>query len=316
MSTVVKLTSESDADEVSAETNRMPEDAVAAQPGAATPSMTVRSVSVAQRDARKAKVKERINAIIRSVVLPVLTFLIVIGIWSFIHQEVTADIPSPAATWAHAKDVFASPFYNHGPNDMGIGWQVLYSLGRVMAGFVLAVMVGIPVGFLMGMSETFRRAWQPLIQILRPVSPLAWLPIGLLLFKGVNPSAIFVIFITCIWPTLLNTAAGVRSIPEDYMNVARVMKLGKWEITRRILLPATMPFIITGMRLSLSIAWMVIVAAEMLTGGVGIGFYVWDEWNNLNVSSIIVAIFVIGGVGIALELMMNVVQKRFDYTQR
>ncbi len=245
--------------------------------------------------------------------LPAITFLIVIAIWSFIHSDIAKDVPSPLATWKHAIDVFSHPFYNAGPNDMGIGWQLLYSLGRVLSGFGLAVVVGIPVGFLMGMSETFERAWQPLVQILRPVSPLAWLPIGLLLFKAVDPSAIFVIFITCIWPTVMNTAAGVKAIPKDYLNVSRVLQLSKWETTRRILLPATLPYIVTGMRLSLGIAWMVIVAAEMLTGGIGIGFYVWDEWNNLNVKSIIVAIVLIGLVGMLLEAGMMLVQKRLDY---
>jgi nitrate/nitrite transport system permease protein len=258
----------------------------------------------------------RLARLAQGIFLPAVTFGIVIGIWAIIHSEVAHGVPSPLTTWHRAVEIFSDPFYSNGPNDMGIAWQVLYSLGRVMAGFGLAVAVGIPVGFLMGMSETCRRAWQPLVQILRPVSPLAWLPIGLLLFKAVNPSAIFVIFITCIWPTLLNTAAGVRAIPQDYLNVSRVLQLGKWEITRRILLPATMPYIITGMRLSLSIAWMVIVAAEMLTGGIGIGFYVWDEWNNLNVSSIIVAIVIIGLVGIVLELGMNLFQRRFDYSLR
>jgi nitrate/nitrite transport system permease protein len=211
--------------------------------------------------------------------------------------------------------VLAHPFYENGPNDMGIGWQVSYSLGRVMAGFALAALVGIPVGFIMGSSENFSRAWQPLIQILRPVSPLAWLPIGLLLFKAVNPSAIFVIFITSIWPMIVNTAAGVKAIPKDYMNVAAILRLGRFEVTRKILLPATLPHVLTGMRLSLNIAWMVIVAAEMLTGGIGIGFYVWDEWNNLNVPSIIVAIGIIGVVGIVLESVMNLIQRHFDYNR-
>ncbi len=269
---------------------------------------------VRRAEARREEARARTRAWLLRFLLPVLTFAIVVGIWGFLHEEVSRALPAPSTTWEAAKDIFAHPFYQNGPNDMGIGWQVLYSLGRVLVGFGLAVAVAIPVGFLMGMSETFERAWQPLIQVLRPVSPLAWLPIGLLLFRSVNPSAVFVIFITCIWPTLLNTAAGVKAIPQDYMNVARVLQLGKWEITRRILLPATLPYIITGMRLSLGIAWMVIVAAEMLTGGIGIGFYVWDEWNNLNVSSIIVAIVVIGSVGILLELMMTLVQRRFDYT--
>jgi len=159
--------------------------------------------------------RERANALAQSVILPAITFLIVLGIWVFVHNEVSHAIPSPSATWHRAVEMLSHPFYSNGPNDMGVGWQVLYSLGRVSAGFGLAVLVGIPVGFIMGMSPTFQRAWQPLIQILRPVSPLAWLPIGLLLFRAVDPSAIFVIFITCIWPTLLNTAAGVKAIPQD-----------------------------------------------------------------------------------------------------
>jgi len=258
---------------------------------------------------------EKGNNLARALLLPMITFLIVLGIWSFIHAQVSSEIPAPSETWEAAVEIFSDPFYSEGPNDMGIGWQVAYSLGRVLSGFALAVLVGIPVGFIMGVSPVFERAWSPLIQILRPVSPLAWLPIGLLLFKAVNPSAIFVIFITSIWPVIINTFTGVRTIPKDYMNVAKVLQLGTFEITRKILLPATLPHIITGMRLSLSIAWMVIVAAEMLTGGIGIGFYIWDEWNNLNVNSIIVAIGVIGVVGITLESVMQWIQNRFSYPQ-
>ncbi len=248
--------------------------------------------------------------------LPLLTFLVLLAAWAIVQAHVAPELPSPKAAAERALEIFADPFRDAGPNDKGIGWQLLYSLGRVAAGFGLAVLVAIPVGFLMGASRTFDTAWQPLVQILRPVSPLAWLPIGLLLFKAVNPSAIFVIFITCIWPTLLNTAAGVRAIPRDYMNVARVLKLNPIEVATKILLPAARPYILAGMRLSLGIAWMVIVAAEMLTGGIGIGFYVWDEWNNLNVASIIVAIVVIGLVGMALEGLMNAVQRRLDPTAR
>lgn len=256
---------------------------------------------------------ERSPVIILNVVLPLATFAIVIAAWMLVQQEWVPAFPTPAAVWHRAVELFTHPFYDNGPNDMGIGWQVLYSLGRVSAGFALAVAVGIPVGLLIGTSRVFRAAWLPLVQILRPVSPLAWLPIGLLLFKSVNPSAIFVVFITCIWPTVLNTAAGVEAIPKDYMNVAAVLQLRPLEVMRRILLPAALPYIVTGMRLSLGIAWMVIVAAEMLTGGVGIGFYIWDEWNNLNVPSIIVCIGLIGAVGIGLEAAMTAVQRRFDY---
>jgi len=254
-----------------------------------------------------------IPRLIRALAPPLVTLSVVLLAWSFVSTHLAPDIPGPEATFDRAKEVLAHPFYVYGPNDMGIGWQVLYSLGRVLGGFALAVLVGIPVGFLVGMSRGMRRALGPLIQILKPVSPLAWLPIGLLLFKAVDPSAVFVIFITSIWPIILNTAAGVQEIPRDYMNVARVLNLSPGEVAVKILLPAARPHILTGMRLSLGIAWMVIVAAEMLTGGIGIGFYVWDEWNNLNVASIIVAILLIGVVGIALEAAMNWAQRRFDY---
>ncbi|WP_417318593.1 nitrate ABC transporter permease [Emcibacter sp.] len=262
---------------------------------------------------RMKPIEDLMRSLVHRFFLPGLTFLLCIGIWVAIQTSVAPDLPGPVETWEKAKEIFAEPFYVYGPNDMGIGWQVLYSIGRVLAGFALATIVGVPVGFMIGLSDTFSKAWTPLIKILRPVSPLAWLPIGLLIFKAVNPSAIFVIFITSIWPVIINTAAGVRTIPEDYMNVASVLKLGRLDVARKILLPATLPHILTGMQLSLSTAWMVIVAAEMLTGGIGIGFYIWDEWNNLSVTSIIVAILVIGCVGILLEACMGLVQRRFSY---
>ncbi|MEW5707805.1 MAG: nitrate ABC transporter permease [Pseudomonadota bacterium] len=255
-------------------------------------------------------------AALTSMSLAGLTFLIVLGAWAFMQEHIATELPTPGQTWDRAVELLANPFYDNGPNDKGIGWQLAYSLARVGAGFGLAALVGIPVGFLMGMSVTFHRAWQPLIQVLRPVSPLAWLPIGLLLFKAVNPSAVFVIFITSIWPMIINTAAGVRAVPKDYLNVAAVLKLGPLEVARKVMLPAALPYVITGMRLSLGIAWMVIVAAEMLTGGIGIGFFVWDEWNNLSVPSIIVAIVLIGAVGIVLEAVMNALSRRFDYNAR
>jgi nitrate/nitrite transport system permease protein len=260
--------------------------------------------------------RARNQRIALTLMLPAFTFLLVLAGWSYVQQHIAPELPTVSDTWDHAKSVLSDPFYDTGPNDKGIGWQLLYSLGRVGAGFGLAALVGIPLGFLMGMSANVQRALSPLIQILRPVSPLAWLPIGLLVFKAVNPSAIFVIFITCIWPMILNTATGVKAIPQDYLNVASVLKLGRLELVRRILFPATLPYVVTGMRLSLGVAWMVIVAAEMLTGGIGIGFWVWDEWNNLYVPSIILAIGLIGAVGIALDGMMGLLQMRLDYTKR
>jgi nitrate/nitrite transport system permease protein len=287
--------------------------AVASQPPAIAPAVPPGGEPAAHR---RPPNRERNRRIALTLLLPLLTFLAVLAGWSALQKTVAPELPTPAATWTHATSVLADPFYENGPNDMGIGWQLLYSLGRVGAGFGLAALVGIPLGFLMVMSVNVQRAFSPLIQILRPVSPLAWLPIGLLVFKAVDPSAIFVIFITCIWPMILNTAAGVKAIPQDYMNVAAVLKLGKFELARRILFPATLPYVVTGMRLSLGVAWMVIVAAEMLTGGIGIGFWVWDEWNNLNVPSIILAIAIIGLVGIALDLVMGLAQSRLDYTKR
>lgn len=250
-----------------------------------------------------------------NIILPTLTFAVVIAIWMLVQVKIAPELPTPLQTWEAAKTIFANPFYINSANDMGIGWQILYSLGRVMSGFALATLIGVPLGFALGMSKFMSMALQPLIQILRPVSPLAWLPIGLLVFKAVNPSAIFVIFITSIWPVIINTAVGVRSVPQDYMNVAAVLRLHPLEIAWRIILPSALPYIITGMRLSLGIAWMVIVAAEMLTGGIGIGFYIWDQWNNLNVPSIIVAILVIGIIGIILESLMSVIQHYFDYSR-
>ena len=247
---------------------------------------------------------------------PVLGLALLLGIWALVSLSSGSSIPSPAATWQQAVTVFSDPFYRKGPNDQGVGWNVLMSLERVALGFGLAAAVGIPAGFLIGRFEFLGRMCNPLISLLRPVSPLAWLPIGLLVFKGANPAAIWTIFICSIWPMVINTAVGVQRVPQDYMNVARVLNLSEWKILTRILFPATLPYMLTGVRLAVGTAWLVIVAAEMLTGGVGIGFWVWDEWNNLNVKNIIIAIFVIGIVGLALEQMLLFLAKRFSYETR
>jgi nitrate/nitrite transport system permease protein len=227
-----------------------------------------------------------------------------------------SEFPGPVSTWAAAVELFADPFYDNGPNDLGIGWNVLASLQRVGIGFGLAAALGIPLGFAIGRFQFLRTATDPVISLLRPVSPLAWLPIGLLVFKDANLSAIWVIFICSVWPMIINTAAGVRAVPQDYLNVARVLDLPESKVITKIFLPAVLPYILTGVRLSVGTAWLVIVAAEMLTGGVGIGFWVWDEWNNLNVEHIIIAIFVIGIVGLMLEYVLMLVAKRFSYEAR
>ena len=247
------------------------------------------------------------------VIPPLAGMALLVAIWGLLTQK-GGPFPTPAATFDAAVKLFAHPFYENGPNDQGIGWNILFSLQRVAVGFGLAAVVGIPLGFVIGRFALLNRMVSPLISLLKPVSPLAWLPIGLLVFKSANPAAIWTIFICSIWPMVINTAVGVQRVPEDYLNVARVLKLSEWKIATRILLPSVMPYMLTGMRLSVGTAWLVIVAAEMLTGGVGIGFWVWDEWNNLNVAHIIIAIFVIGIVGLLLEWALMAVAKRFDYS--
>lgn len=243
---------------------------------------------------------------------PMFGILMLLAVWTLISQQ-SPNLPGPIKTWISALELFSHPFYDNGPNDMGVGWNILASLQRVALGFSLAALVGIPLGFIIGRFEFVARMAAPVISLLRPVSPLAWLPIGLLVFKAANPAAIWVIFISAIWPMVINTAVGVSKVPQDYMNVAKVLNLSEWKIVTKILFPFVLPYMMTGVRLSIGVAWLVIVAAEMLTGGVGIGFWVWDEWNNLNVEHIIIAIFIVGLVGLLLELMLTKIAQRFSY---
>ena len=246
---------------------------------------------------------------------PAMGFGLLLLIWEAVSLQSGGTFPGPAETWKQAVTVFSDPFYSKGPNDQGVGWNVLSSLQRVALGFGLAALVGIPAGFAIGRFPFLARMFNPLISLLRPVSPLAWLPIGLLVFKGANPAAIWTIFICSIWPMVINTAVGVQRVPSDYMNVARVLNLSEWKIVTRILFPAVLPYMLTGVRLAVGTAWLVIVAAEMLTGGVGIGFWVWDEWNNLNVKNIIIAIFVIGIVGLVLEYALIKLASAFTFEE-
>lgn len=243
---------------------------------------------------------------------PVIGLALFVMVWQLLSQS-TPNLPSPGKTWVSAVELFSDPFYRNGPNDQGIGWNILNSLERVGIGFGLAALIGIPLGFMIGRFKFLNGMLSPIISLLRPVSPLAWLPIGLLVFQAANPASIWVIFISSIWPIIINTAVGVTRVPQDYLNVARVLNLSEWKIMTRILFPAVLPYMMTGIRLSIGVAWLVIVAAEMLTGGVGIGFWVWDEWNNLNVEHIIIAIFVVGIVGLLLEQMLLLLAKRFTY---
>ncbi|MDN8613886.1 nitrate ABC transporter permease [Variovorax ginsengisoli] len=261
------------------------------------------------------RVPRDFRAVWLRVLPPVLGFALLVLVWELVALKSTTGFPSPLATWQQALTVFSDPFYSKGPNDQGVGWNVLSSLQRVALGFGLAAAVGIPAGFAIGRFEFLSRMFNPLISLLRPVSPLAWLPIGLLVFKGANPAAIWTIFICSIWPMIINTAVGVQRVPSDYMNVARVLNLSEWKIFTKILFPAVLPYMLTGVRLAVGTAWLVIVAAEMLTGGVGIGFWVWDEWNNLNVANIIIAIFVIGIVGLVLEFALVKIATAFTFEE-
>ncbi len=256
--------------------------------------------------------RRRLQAISLQVVPPLLGIMLFLLGWQMLANFRT-ELPGPGETWASAVALFSDPFYVNGPNDMGIGWNILHSLGRVGLGFGMAAAVGIPLGFLIGRSAFASGMLSPIMGILRPVSPLAWLPIGLLVFQKAEPASIWVIFISSIWPMVLNTAAGVRQVPQDYLNVARVLNLSEWKVLTTILFPAVLPYLLTGVRLAIGVAWLVIVAAEMLTGGTGIGFWVWDEWNNLDVAHIIIAIFVVGFIGLLLEQGLVLLARRFQY---
>lgn len=253
-----------------------------------------------------------IRNLVAGLLPPVFGLMLLTAIWAVVAAR-SPGLPGPIPTWHAAVELFKDPFYVNNPNDMGIGWNILNSLKRVALGFSLAAAVGIPLGFLIGRYAFMAKMSAPIISLLKPVSPLAWLPIGLLVFKAANPAAIWVIFITAVWPMIINTAVGVSKVPQDYMNVARVLNLSEWKVITKILLPYVMPYMMTGVRLSIGTAWLVIVAAEMLTGGVGIGFWVWDEWNNLNVEHIITAIFIVGIVGLLLEQSLVLLAKRFSY---
>jgi len=285
--------------------------AIAAKPVAAT-AAPVRPLPAPEP---RARTPLDLRAFWMRVLPPLAGFGLLLLVWEIVAMRSTTGFPSPLTVWQQALTVFSDPFYSKGPNDQGVGWNVLSSLQRVALGFGLAALVGIPAGFAIGRFEFLARMFNPLISLLRPVSPLAWLPIGLLVFKGANPAAIWTIFICSIWPMVINTAVGVQRVPSDYMNVAKVLNLSEWKILTKILFPAVLPYMLTGVRLAVGTAWLVIVAAEMLTGGVGIGFWVWDEWNNLNVANIIIAIFVIGIVGLVLEFALIKLATAFTFEE-
>lgn len=242
-----------------------------------------------------------------AVLLPAIGFAGVLLLWWFAATFLTELMPTPLQALIDSAE-YANPFFRKGPGNLGLGWLLLASLRRVLLGFLLGAAVAIPLGFLIGMSREAMLIFNPLVQIFKPVSPLAWLPIALAIFNLAEPSAIFVIFITSLWPTIINTALGVSSINKDYLDVARVLEMPRWRRVTKIIWPASLPYIFTGLRISLGIAWLVIVAVEMLTGGLGIGFFVWDQWNRLNLSSVFLAVFVIGLTGLILDYALGRIQ--------
>ena len=258
----------------------------------------------------------------RGALVSVFLLVLFLGIWEGLNHKPAASealseyemlmggadqearVPPPSDVISLAVDELSNPFYDAGPNDKGIGIQLGYSIYRVLTGYFLAALVAIPIGFLIGMSPLMYKALNPFIQVLRPISPLAWMPLALFIIKDSELSAIFVIFICSIWPMLINTAFGVANVRQDWINVARTHELGALRTAIGVILPAAAPTILTGMRISIGIAWLVIVAAEMLVGGTGIGYYVWNEWNNLDLASVIFSILMIGVVGMLLDMAL------------
>ena len=237
-----------------------------------------------------------------TVVLPPLAVLtLFLLIWQVLASRTGSSLPPPTQVFADSRDLILHPFFDNGGTDKGLGFHILASLSRVAIGYAIAAVVGVGLGTLVGQSVYFMRGFDPIFQVLRTVPPLAWLPISLAAFRDGQPSAIFVIFITAVWPVIINTAAGIRNIPQDYRNVARVLQLNPYEYFTKIMVPAAAPYIFTGLRIGVGLSWLAIVAAEMLIGGVGIGFFIWDAWNSSLISDIIVALVYVGLVGFVLD---------------
>lgn len=256
---------------------------------------------------------KQLKAAARNVFWASAGFALLLGIWQMV-AIFSQDLSGPAETLPVLWAMLSHPFYDNGPNDKGIGIQVLFSLGRVFSGWLIGSVIAIPVGMAMGANRRIMQAFNPVVQVLRPVSPLAWYPIGLAAYHSAASAVVFAIVITSLWPTLINTMFGVASLPNDYRNVARVFRFSRWQYLTKVLLPYSLPYLLTGLRLSLGIAWMVIVAAEMLAGGTGIGFFVWDSWNALSLPRVISAILIIGLIGLVLDRGLEWLIQRVSYT--
>ena len=235
------------------------------------------------------------------------------GFWSLVSYFTEQALPGPVATLTVLKEMLSDPFYDYGPNDKGIGLQLFTSIKTVLSGFLIGSLFAIPIGILMGASTICKQIFYPIVQLLKPVSPLAWFPIGLVVFKDTGMATIFIVFITSLWSTLINTSFGVGSIPQDHKNVAKAFGFSKMRYLTKILIPYSLPHIITGLRLSISVAWQVIVAGEMLSGGAGIGFFVWDSWNALSLEKVISAIIIIGLVGLLFDRIFTYIEHKVAY---
>jgi len=242
-----------------------------------------------------------LNTIAKNLIPPVVVLIAFLVIWELLCSRPGAGLPPPSRVVTEAWDIIAHPFYDNGGTDKGLFWHIAASIQRVALGFALATVAGILVGTLIGQSEWAMRGLDPIFQVLRTIPPLAWLPLSLAAFRDGQPSAIFVIFITSIWPIIINTAVGIRNIPQDYRNVSAVLRLNPLEFFAKIMLPSAAPYIFTGLRIGVGLSWLAIVAAEMLIGGVGIGFFIWDAWNSSHISEIIVALVYVGVIGFILD---------------
>jgi nitrate/nitrite transport system permease protein len=251
--------------------------------------------------ARIAAVLRDIGASLQNALPAVFALAILLGVWELLCRGTTAALPPPSQVIRDTWELIADPFFDHGGVDKGMFWHLAASLKRVALGYSLAAVVGVALGVLIGQSSLAYRGLDPIFQVLRTVPPLAWLPLSLAAFRNGQPSAIFVIFITAIWPIIINTAVGIRNIPQDYRNVAKVLRLNQLEFFFKIMVPAAAPYIFTGLRIGIGLSWLAIVAAEMLIGGVGIGFFIWDAWNSSHISEIILALVYVGLVGFVLD---------------
>jgi nitrate/nitrite transport system permease protein len=249
----------------------------------------------------RARLVPALGEVAANVVPPLVMLTLILAVWQILCMQPGATLPAPTKIWSEAKDLIVDPFFVAGPQDIGLGWRVLTSLQRVAIGYGFAAVIGVLIGTIIGQSVWAMRGLDPIFQVLRTISPLAWLPISLAAFRDSQPSAIFVIFITSVWPIIINTAVGIRNIPQDYRNVAKVLRLNHLEFFWKIMIPSAAPYIFTGLRIGIGLSWLAIVAAEMLTGGVGIGFFIWDAWNSSRLSDIVVALIYIGVVGFILD---------------